>query len=71
MSWKETSPGRFERPLDTLELMFKAIGDQGKSLNREQWAVRVSARFRLNDTVGDAQLAVRHAWKPCAMIIHK
>lgn len=63
MSWQETSPACFERPLDTLELMFKSIADAGAPLQREHWAVRVFARFRLDPSAGDAELALRHAWK--------
>lgn len=63
MPWQETSPGRFERPLDTVEIMFKTIADAGAPLQREHWAVRVFARFRLDPAAGDAEIALRHAWK--------
>lgn len=63
MSWEETSPGRFERPLDTVELLFKTIADAGAPLQREHWAVRVFARFSLDHSSGDAEHTLRHAWK--------
>ena len=57
------SSGRFERPLDTLELMFKGIADQSQPLKKEHWFVRVFARFRFKSSPDDAETALRHAWK--------
>lgn len=63
MSWTETSPGRFERPLDDIEIFFKTISDQGIDINREHWAVSICARFQCRLTSHDTELALRNAWK--------
>ena len=63
MPWREVSSGRFERPLDTLELMFKGIADQSQALNKEHWFVRVFASFRSSSSPDDVETALRHAWK--------
>ncbi|KAL8936335.1 MAG: hypothetical protein Q9216_004983 [Gyalolechia sp. 2 TL-2023] len=63
MSWKESEPGCFERPLTRVETFFKALADAGASINREHWAIRVHARFCWDHPVTDSEAAVRHAWK--------
>ena len=63
MSWKETFPGHFERPLDSIELFFKSVGQKGATFNREHRAVRAYAKFRLDRPAGDAEDALKHAWK--------
>lgn len=63
MSWKETSPGRFERPLDSVEIFFKTIADAGTPLNREHWAITVCAQFCLDPCAGDVESSLRQAWK--------
>ena len=63
MSWQETSPGRFERPLDTLEIFFKTIADGSAPLNKEHWAVRVCAQFRSTLPADSVESALRQAWK--------
>lgn len=63
MSWKETFPGHFERPLDSIELFFKSIGEKGATFNREHRAVRAYAKFSLDHPTGDAEAALKHAWK--------
>lgn len=65
MSWQETSPGHFERPLDSIELFYKTVTDgyNRTSRNREHWTVSVSARFKWHSRSGDAQSALRQAWK--------
>jgi len=65
MSWQESFPGHFERPLDSIELFYKTVTDEFTRLNpdREHWTVTVSARFILHPRIGNAQSALRHAWK--------
>ena len=63
MSWKEISPGRFERPLDSVEIFFKTIADAGTPLKREHWAITVCVQFRLDPCAGNAETALRQAWK--------
>lgn len=64
MSWKENSPGHFERPLDSIELFFKSIGETGATYNREHGAVRAYAKFSHHHlSANDAETALKHAWK--------
>ena len=63
MSWRETVPGHFERPLDSIELFFKSIGEKGATFNREHRAVRAYAKFCHDPSVGDVKSALQHAWK--------
>ena len=63
MSWKETRPGRFERPLTSAERFFKQYADTGIQINRELWAVSVHARFCWGGAAEDLETALRHAWK--------
>ncbi|CAF9919885.1 MAG: hypothetical protein ALECFALPRED_001332 [Alectoria fallacina] len=64
MSWKETFPGHFERPLDSIELFFKSIGETGATYNREHGAVRAYAKFSHHHlSANDAEAALKHAWK--------
>lgn len=62
-SWKETSPGRFERPFDSIERFFLALARQSLPLNREHWALSFFAQFDLKASQGDTESALRHAWK--------
>ena len=62
-SWKETSPGHFERPFDSIERFFLAIGRGSLALNREHWAVSIFAQFESNASREDTETALRHAWK--------
>ncbi|CAD6584903.1 MAG: hypothetical protein ASARMPREDX12_001784 [Alectoria sarmentosa] len=64
MSWKETFPGQFERPLDSIELFFKSIGETGATYNREHGAVRAYAKFSHHHlSANAAEAALKHAWK--------
>ena len=63
MSWKETFPGHFERPLDNVELLFKTVAEGGAPIQREHWAVKISAKFCLSDSIHDAEGALRLTWK--------
>ncbi len=61
MPWKETSPGRFERPFDGIERFYRAAASGGAPL--EQWSVTAVAQVRLNLPASDNVEALRHAWK--------
>lgn len=63
MSWRETFPGRFERPLDSIELFFKTIGEKGATYHREHLAVRAYAKFLQGPLSGDTETALKQAWK--------
>jgi len=63
MSWKEVSPGRFERPFDSMELFFRSLAAGGAPLKREHWAVTAVAQFRLVSPADDTVTALRQAWK--------
>ena len=63
MPWKETSPGRFERPFDGLEVWYRALASGGAPLNREHWSITTVAKIRLRLPAGETVAALRHAWK--------
>lgn len=63
MSWRETSPGRFGRPLDSIELFFKSLGEKGATYQKEHLAIRTYAKFRHDPSSGDTEAALKHAWK--------
>lgn len=63
MSWKEINPHRFVRPLDSIELYFKALGEKGATFNRENGAVRAYAKFSRDPSAYNAEAALKHAWK--------
>ncbi len=65
MGWRETLPGRFERPFDTSELFYKSIADGFAAISpqREHWAVTVCAHFDVRPSIGEVEPALRHAWK--------
>ncbi|KAL9595033.1 MAG: hypothetical protein Q9219_006683 [cf. Caloplaca sp. 3 TL-2023] len=63
MSWRQTRPGYFERPLTCVEAFFKQLAQSGIQIDREHWAVRVHAHFCLENSAEDPEAALRHAWK--------
>lgn len=63
MSWKEASPGHFERPLDGIELWYRALGSGGAQLNREHWSVTAVAQIHLHLPADEHAVALREAWK--------
>ena len=63
MPWKEVSPGRFERAFSGLEDYYQAIGALGAPLNRENYSISSSAKFRINQRGEDVAAALQHAWK--------
>ena len=60
MPWKETSPGRFERPFDGIERFYRAVASAGGPL--EQWSITTVAQIRLNLPASDKVAALQHAW---------
>ena len=64
LSWRETTPGTFARPLDTIESFFKWLSDLGVPLKREHWGVSLAVRVSLPDTVpaSRAEPYLRRAW---------
>lgn len=64
LAWKETSPGTFTRPLDTIETFFKWLADLGVPLKREHWGVSLSLRLSFPDSLPacEAEPYIRRAW---------
>ncbi|MCJ1371067.1 hypothetical protein MMC20_002282 [Loxospora ochrophaea] len=61
--WEETSPGRFERPFDSMERFFLALGRGSVSLNREHWSISIFAQFEMKGSTDKIESCLRHAWK--------
>ncbi|PSR79598.1 hypothetical protein BD289DRAFT_442204 [Coniella lustricola] len=63
-SWKETSPGIFSRPLDTIETFFKWLADLGVPLKREHWGVSMALQLSFPTTISEADIeaCLRKAW---------
>lgn len=64
LSWKETAPGTFTRPLDTIERFFKWLADLGVPLKREHWGVSLAPRLSFPDSIAasEAEPYLRRAW---------
>lgn len=64
LAWKETAPGTFTRPLDTIETFFKWLADQGVPLKREHWGVSLALRLSLPKSLpaSEAEPYLRRAW---------
>lgn len=58
--WKETSPGRFERPIDSLEGFYIATANLSKPLGTENLAF--SFGIQLEHQSPDLAVALQHAW---------
>lgn len=63
MPWKETLPGRFERPCDGLEVWYRALASGGAPLHREHWSITAVAQIHLHLPAGETAVALQHAWK--------
>ncbi|KAI4163200.1 MAG: hypothetical protein LQ342_003133 [Letrouitia transgressa] len=63
MDWKEVCPGRFERPLDSVEVFLHRLAAQWAPLRREHWAVNVSAKLEFGPSLENHQMLLRDAWK--------
>ncbi|KAK7704692.1 hypothetical protein SLS64_008457 [Diaporthe eres] len=64
LAWKETTPGTFTRPLDTIESFFKWLADLGVPLKREHWGVSLALSLSLPDYLPafEAEPYIRRAW---------
>ena len=63
MSWKEKSPGRFERPLNSVERLFRSIGETTATFSREHWSVRACAKFCYAFPAIETETALKNAWR--------
>ncbi|KAI7780066.1 hypothetical protein LA080_000079 [Diaporthe eres] len=77
LAWKQTTPGTFTRPLDTIESFFKWLVDLGVPLKREHWGVSLALllsllRWLKRDYVVDGEkgsrIAVGDVWLGGEMI---
>ena len=62
-SWQETSPGRFERPCDSIERFFLALVRGATSVSREPSSLNIVARLEMGACIEDIQVELKHAWK--------
>lgn len=63
MSWKETGPGRYERPLDGIELLMKLMRDMFAAMNVENWCLNFHTRVQLSGgTEAEIEAGLRAAW---------
>ncbi|MCJ1244249.1 hypothetical protein MMC30_001447 [Trapelia coarctata] len=63
MSWKEVSPGRFERPFGFMEIFFRAIAAPRAPLKKEHLAISIVAQFHRRSSVEDTVTDLKNAWK--------
>jgi hypothetical protein len=63
LSWKETRPGRWERPQSCLEKINLLNRNVPKALNRDNWAKTAVAKLELDPALGDPVTALKIAWK--------
>jgi hypothetical protein len=65
MAWKETSPGRFSRPLGENEIFIKLVSDPGHPLGREHWAINSTATIAPQGELTPSRFVsqLRHAWE--------
>lgn len=47
MQWQEVSPGRYERPFDSLERFYRVIADAGLPLNKQHYLITSTLQFRI------------------------
>lgn len=63
MQWKETRPGRWERPLSCLEKINLVNRNVGKAMDRDNWAKTAVAKLQFSPNLGSPEAALRIAWK--------
>ncbi|KAF2247412.1 hypothetical protein BU26DRAFT_520583 [Trematosphaeria pertusa] len=63
LSWKETRPGRWERPQSCLEKINLINRNVDKALDRDNWAKTAVAKLEFSPKLGDPETALRVAWK--------
>jgi hypothetical protein len=62
-SWKETRPGRWERPQSCLEKIGLINRNAEKALDRDNWAKTAVAKLEFHPSLGDPETALKIAWK--------
>lgn len=60
MDWAEVSPGRFQRPADSLERFFVAAGKLGSAFGQEHFGLSFGAQIQT--TSPDLEDALRQTW---------
>jgi hypothetical protein len=63
LSWKETRPGRWERPQSCLERINLINRNVEKALDRDNWAKTAVAKLEFHPKLGDPETALKIAWK--------
>ena len=61
-SWKETAPGRFERPFDSIEMFFVALARGTAPIKREHYSLNIAAKFQALFSSEDAVHRFKNAW---------
>jgi hypothetical protein len=61
--WRETRPGRWERPLSCLEKINLLNRNVDKARDRDNWAKTAVAKLEFSPSIGDPEEALRIAWK--------
>ncbi|KAH8694198.1 hypothetical protein BGW36DRAFT_384539 [Talaromyces proteolyticus] len=62
--WKATSPGRWERPIDSLEDYFVTIADLTRPVGGEHFSLSFGAQIKFHPerTLEDIEAALKQAW---------
>lgn len=63
LGWKETRPGRWERPQSCLEKINLLNRNVDKAHDRDNWAKTAVAKLDFDPSLGDPEAALRIAWK--------
>ncbi|KAI8933869.1 hypothetical protein NX059_009567 [Plenodomus lindquistii] len=63
LTWKETRPGRWERPQSYLEKMNLLTRNVPKAAGRDNWAKNAVARLSFDPSVEDPAAYLQTAWK--------
>lgn len=63
LTWKETRPGRFERPQSSLEKINLLNRNVDKALDRDNWAKTAVAKVEFDPKLEDPERALKTAWK--------
>ena len=63
LTWRQTRPGRYERPLSHLEKIALVNRNVNKALDRDNWAKTAVAKLEFDPKLGDPETALRIAWK--------
>lgn len=59
MPWQEVSPGRYERPFDSIESFYRIIADAGAALNKQHYLISSTLQLKCPHPVQDVQ----NAWR--------